>query len=106
MSEIKLVPCPFCGGEAYLETVPTLHKDEYVVCCKDKECTAFYIGYGDIGLYATKEKAIQSWNTRKPMEEIVERLDDMYQPCYLCREDRCAIDRAIEIVKEVGGMND
>lgn len=32
---------------------------------------------------------------------LIERLEDLYQPCYLCREDRCAIDRAIEIVKKL-----
>lgn len=32
---------------------------------------------------------------------LIERLEELYQPCYLCREDRCAIDRAIEIAKEL-----
>lgn len=32
---------------------------------------------------------------------LIERLEDLYQPCYLCREDKCAIDRAIDIVNQL-----
>lgn len=39
------------------------------------------------------------------VDKVLKELEDMYQPCYLCREDRCAIDRAIEIVKG-GGVNE
>lgn len=52
----------------------------------------------------TEASAIYCWNTRKPMEQIVERLDELQQPCYECREscnEKCVIERAIEIVKEV-----
>ena len=100
MSEIKLLPCPFCGGEAKFEINREMGGTQYQVLCTKCPTT--------VGRYWfwKKEDAINSWNTRKPMQDIVERLEDMYQPCYLCREDRCAIDRAIEIVKEVGGMND
>lgn len=63
--------------------------------------------------YVYEGKTIRQWievlkdydDKQTTLEKIVERLEDMYQPCYLCREDRCAIDRAIEIVKE-GLMND
>lgn len=98
MSEIKLKNCPFCGGEAEIS-------DEGLIGGHFVFCTQCHIQTKLYTVGNTTEKAINDWNTRKPMEEIVERLEDMYQPCYLCREDRCAIDRAIEIVKEVGGMN-
>ncbi len=35
------------------------------------------------------------------IDKLIERLEDLYQPCYLCREDRCAIDRAISIANEL-----
>lgn len=116
----KLLKCPFCGGEASLETISNLTRTEYVVCCDNKKCICFYIGYGDVGLYETKEKAIEAWNQRKPMERILERLeeyrddfmDDIYEEL---REDTDNLranriidrfDEAIEIVKEEGGLNE
>jgi Lar family restriction alleviation protein len=105
----KLLPCPFCGGGAEL-LKGLCELDNYVMClkcgCKTK-------------LYNTKESAIKAWNTRKPMERIVERLEE---ESVLSEEERersreqnplqyervdsyiCAIDNAIEIVKEEGGI--
>lgn len=76
---VVLKKCPFCGWKAYLETIPNLASNEYVVCCSNKECTGFYIGYGDIGLYGTKEGAINAWNTRKPVEEVIGRLEELFK---------------------------
>lgn len=65
MSEIKLKPCPFCGGEA------TLRKSElaglYHIAC-------FECGCRQDASYK-KETVIKAWNTRKPMERIVEQLE-------------------------------
>lgn len=65
MSEVKLKPCPFCGGEA------TLRKSEvtqlYHVGC-------FECGCRQDSSYKS-ESAIQAWNTRKPMDDIVEKLE-------------------------------
>ena len=61
MSEIKLKPCPFCGGE--------LRKNmsgSYEDCNKD--C----ILYG----LEIHEKFIPLWNTRKRMEKIVQKLEE------------------------------
>lgn len=44
-----------------------------------------------------------------PVQEILDRLEELEQPCYDCRDscnEKCLIERAIEIVKEVGGMNE
>lgn len=73
MSKVKLKPCPFCGGEARLEQIPGATWDKFVVTCKSKKCCAFYIGYCDEGLYDTRTKAIEAWNTRKPMENKNEK---------------------------------
>ncbi len=66
MSETKLLPCPFCGGEA------TLRKSEvtqlYHVAC-------FECGCRQDSSYKS-ESAINAWNTRKPMDDIVERLEE------------------------------
>ena len=103
MSEIKLLPCPFCGGEAHIEE----HKfwDEkakgfpvqtYGVVC-DNCCSMSWQHYRH------KEKAIEQWNTRKPMERIAEQIEFLEHRTidgvpYINMND------AIEIVKEEGGI--
>ena len=92
MSEIKLLPCPFCGGKA-LEC-------KTKIICKDCTCTV----YG-----ANLDKAKKNWNTRKPMERIIERLEEQMPISWkfdYIGGKKDGIVEAIEIVKEEGGMND
>lgn len=87
----KLLPCPFCGGEA--ETRKGLHElDNWVHClvCRSKS-----------GSFTTEETAIKRWNTRKPMERIVEQLEKM--KAYAFYDEVGVLDDAIEIVK--GGVD-
>lgn len=100
MSELKRCPC--CGGEA------TLCNYYFVQCKKCGISTLTFI---------TKEEAIKAWNTRKPMENIAERLEEELHLSYKEKE-RCVclyplqfdeakgyargIANAIEIVKEEG----
>lgn len=102
MSEIRLLPCPFCGGKAILES-DKIGKEQklYYVSCKD-DCVTQY------GYSPTKEYAIKKWNTRKPMQEIVKRLEvKLYEYNQELEIDIAdGIKEAIEIVKEVGGMNE
>ena len=64
----KLLPCPFCGGKAEVEQIPSATWDKFVAHCKSSKCIAFYIGYCDEGIYATRTKAINAWNTRTSKE--------------------------------------
>ena len=99
MSDIKLLPCPFCGGEAEVFTsdeIGYLGNDGYTVKCGSCICGT--------GHYKDRQRAIEMWNTRKPMERIVEKLEekadeahDGYNPV-IAQTFR----RAIEIVKEGG----
>ena len=67
MQKNKLLPCPFCGGEAKL--IENNHyTDIHSVICKN--C------YIESDRYCTQEKAIRAWNTRKPMECIMEQLEE------------------------------
>ena len=103
MSEIKLLPCPFCGGEELAIGSSELHN--YVMCTKCLCKTSFL---------RTKAKTIETWNTRKPMQEIVERLEERIRILDNTSDiNYPSVDiaikegkRIIEIVKEVGGMND
>lgn len=110
MSELKR--CPFCGGEAKLEQEKIVGL--YTVTCKD--CFAripFQFDFGE-GLEVSKEKAIKAWNTRKPMQNIVGRLEETKTKSYVTgitsnpyEFGAChAMNDAIKIVKEEGEIND
>ena len=95
MSELKRGP--FCGGEAEL-LKGQCEIDNYVMCLECRSKTK---------LYNTKASAIKAWNTRKPMQNIVERLrEKAKEPMYQHHGDNyyVGIYDAIEIVKEEGGI--
>ena len=58
MSEIKLKPCPFCGGEAYISMVLKPHID----CFHTKKCKM----RPDTWLLSSEslKKQIKAWNRR------------------------------------------
>lgn len=76
MSEIKLKPCPFCGGKAITFHIPENDEKEmslhptwkwndpgmYVVGCSTEMC------YGNIHhfcmIFLTEEDAVETWNRR------------------------------------------
>ena len=60
----ELLLCPFCGGKAEVEQIPSATWDKFVVHCKSSKCIAFYIGYVDEGIYETRARAIEAWNRR------------------------------------------
>lgn len=107
MSELKLKPCPFCGGKA-VKTAFSWGNicDEYTVKCT--EC-----GVGTKVLKS--DEAVKAWNTRKPIDDIVERLKKIKMNYFLtiantgdANNDFAyenvgnALDKAIEIVREGG----
>lgn len=63
----KLKPCPFCGGEAY-EYYTGLNFELCQVICK--EC-------GSKTARIIAEESIALWNTRKPMDKIVDELEEL-----------------------------
>lgn len=71
MSDIKLKECPFCGGEAKIikqghrEYAPT-----YYVRCTTIFCRIA------TPHYKKEAEVIRIWNTRKPMDRIVEQLEE------------------------------
>lgn len=76
MSELK--SCPFCGGETECYTVQTIQLETgFVVKCKNLDCVMCSGGT----LRQTPEEAINAWNTRKPVERILERLKEEMNDC-------------------------
>ena len=106
-NKIKLLPCPFCGGEAEIVTeksrVGQVGRVECVKCSCKKTVLKAPNYEGDI------EKDItDSWNTRKPMERIVERLEEAEKHCLKMHDwtGHTSICQAIEIVMEGGGIDE
>ncbi|GKX48529.1 Lar family restriction alleviation protein [Pectobacterium carotovorum] len=70
-SQLKLLPCPFCGSEAHFDSVSEhLMSDERVYAPACTECTCELMNgpvrnYAGSGWYKTKEAAATDWNCRR-----------------------------------------
>ena len=111
MKTSELLPCPFCGGGAYL------HKSDHGIVVYAEHSPLCYLSgtIPSVG-YADVKTSIEVWNTRKPIDDIVERLEKkkdpvkLLTPSWMRREERVlafrgyceGIEAAIKIVKEVG----
>ena len=74
MSEIELLPCPFCGGEAVVHV-----NDGVRVICRNCSATTKILvdGFSQGKPNGSAIKSvINAWNTRKPMERIAEQLEE------------------------------
>ena len=101
MSELKR--CPFCGIPLKLVGSKRRGNQHYL---HEYNNNCILNGFGFI---ATDEN-IQHWNTRKPMQNIVERLKqkktDAFERLFDGGSRGIGFCEAIEIVKEEGGMNE
>lgn len=98
MSEIKLKPCPFCGGR--IEYHPWSHimdnffNKDTIIC---PTCDFIMEGVNQLSLF-------KRWNTRKPMENTIERINmEILEELSDCGDDWFAaeqINKAIDIIKE------
>lgn len=102
MSDTKLKPCPFCGGEV------EFHAQEHHMNNFWNKNT-IYCNNCDFRMESTSRIALfNRWNTRKPMDDIVGKLEELHE-YYINRDGivggnigALAIKNAIEIVKECG----
>lgn len=53
MSDYKLLPCPFCGGELI-----SVKRGKYMWWCKCEACNS------ESGVRSKKAEAVSLWNTR------------------------------------------
>ena len=82
MSEIKLKPCPFCGGEAEFVRKPVKANggwcDAVYVRCTACDARSNRVLYS-ANIHRNDSEyteATEAWNTRKPMERIVEQINN------------------------------
>ena len=73
MSEVNLKRCPFCGGEAELRKHNRGCVFAYGVRCKNL-CVEQYT-------LENKETAIKDWNTRRPTDSAIEKLEHLVEVC-------------------------
>ncbi len=68
MSELKLLPCPFCGGEASIVKSWRTKSKEISVSCNTDDCLGRNEEQGEQGGYSASfysdAEAIEAWNTR------------------------------------------
>ena len=77
----KLLPCPFCGGEAKIVKYCGTKIISYVECTN---CLA-YMGNQRImtsslrgkEYFESEEKLINAWNTRKPMGDVASKVQQV-----------------------------
>lgn len=100
MSDIKLKPCPFCGGEA---TIMQLDSGHYVIGCDDDYMCLANINHKTM-IFSSEEVAISHWNTRKPMDRIVEQLEEELNLADKEKE-RCLRENPLQFDRAVGYVN-
>lgn len=93
----ELKQCPFCGGGVRMddEQITATITVDYFIC---EKCGAtVHFEYAD-----STAETIEAWNTRKPIDDIVEQLEKLkewgYAELMPCEVDEL-IDKSIEIVK-------
>lgn len=107
MSEIKLLPCPFCGYD-YAQIEHDKEGFVYVQCHKSG-CMARTDGC------LNENEASRLWNTRKPMERIVRENEQLKNRCFVSTDGVLCIFCPLECkhraglfrgkdVKEEGGI--
>ena len=88
----KLKRCPFCDAE--MES----SNNQYYFH-PDNDCILHGFGFAD-------RRSIKAWNTRKPMQNIVERLEkELEMTEWIEFEERITYRRSIKIVKEEGEID-
>ena len=127
MQNDKPLNCPFCGGEAELEkfyescdgrgdrfakikcrcgVIMELTFEEWGKAQDDFNYTGGYYSQNKAFWNGMHQRLIDKWNTRKPMERIVEQLEDKKWNTHDWRDKwrNEIIDECIEVVK--GGVED
>lgn len=94
----RLKPCPFCGGN---NVGIFKWRTPYGFITYSAQCYDCHFGLVEVD---TEAKAIEAWNTRKPMDRIVEQLKEVAFVDWVEKyvdngEALVCLQDAIEIVK-------
>lgn len=70
MKELKLKPCPFCGGKAEFRLFSIRSKNSITVRCKS--CNAVCEHVEESLNYCAKQVAADKWNSRSPWKKLAD----------------------------------
>lgn len=115
MSKIKLLPCPFCGGEAEFKHEHDYFSDSYESYIQRKVCGTRTKSI-DTGIIIGEMQPMPNpliiiakiWNTRKLMDKIVEQLEELTKHDSLNLLEyarlgyKLAIEHTIDIIRADG----
>jgi hypothetical protein len=90
-----LLPCPFCGGEATFNALPSSILGQ--VHCTGEEC------FGPRTTALTKQDSIVQWNTRSvnAVPDLVAALDQIKGVCEDNAPESCDKTMALDFVRQV-----
>lgn len=74
MSETKLLRCPFCGEKMIPSHKMLKHPNGYLKWFRFHPDNKCFLSAFSIDLRETER--VEAWNTRKPMDRIVKRLEE------------------------------
>ena len=101
MSNIKLLPCPFCGYD-YADIEQDKEGFVYVRCHKSG-CMARTDGC------LNEEEAARLWNRREPIKKIIEELKNKYPinpyPNEFSNGRNLGNQNALKEIRDVSGLN-
>ena len=111
----ELKNCPFCGGEKLkIDSKRRNNTETYSVRCNKCHARGGTVSISIKGVLKNcgydalrelreqaKAKAIEAWNARKPMEDIITQLLNSYS-CYIGSLEMISLDTAIKIVEKGG----
>jgi hypothetical protein len=95
MTTPELLPCPFCGGEAYTKDYGAYHEGVWIIGCPSDQCPA------EAAVVDTLDAATRAWNTRAPLSPAV--LAELPEVRALIRQ---AVDKAVRIVMDEVGYEE
>jgi Lar family restriction alleviation protein len=113
MSDMELLPCPFCGGEAILKCICNVSAhatDDWWVSCKN--CRVERPSTKKTEIAGSREQAIASWNRRagtwQPLPDDIYNTDAPSDLCegstsVDCWGDLCLSSRQYSAVPVGGG---
>ena len=97
----KINHCPFCGNNDRRVGIRRMGNKGYKVICGKCGSSGPYVAIKDWhdNKMIAQGQAIDAWNNRKPVEDVLERLKEKIHYVYNQEWNR-AMETAIEIIKE------
>lgn len=81
MNDLKIPHCPFCAGDAAIQVDGATYQIKRVYCeCKSCGSRGKAVAFGFVwkNFEMAKKEAIEHWSMRKPIENIIERIEGKY----------------------------